>query len=250
MKRIITAIILFAVFNCITAHAVSDGAYNWYIKKNASGEVMIPEEQRFIENYDAFYRAGNEKKVIYLTFDAGYENGNVEKILDTLKEKGVPAAFFVLDHIILKNTDIVVRMSDEGHLVCNHTKNHKDLSKLSREQIIDDLTDLERIYRQKCEKEMSKFFRFPEGRYSESALATVQSLGYKTVFWSFGYADWDNNAQPDAKRAIEKILGATHPGEIVLLHPTSSTNAEILPVLIDRWREMGYTFGKLDDLGK
>ena len=249
MKRIITAILLFAVFNCITAHAVSDGAYNWYIKKNASGEVTVPEEQHFIENYDAFYR-GREDKVIYLTFDAGYENGNVERILNTLKEKNVPAAFFLLDHIILKNTDIVIRMAEEGHLVCNHTKNHKDVSLMSRDEIIDNLTDLERIYSQKCGREMAKYFRFPEGKYSEEALAVVNSLGYKTVFWSFGYADWDNNAQPNPQKAIKKIIDATHPGEIILLHPTSSTNAEILPTLIDKWREMGYTFGTLDELVK
>lgn len=248
MKKLLAVILMLTVFNSVTVSAASRG-HSWYVKKDSSGEVIIPEEQRFIEKYDAFYR-GKDEKVIYLTFDAGYENGNVERILNTLKEKQVTAAFFLLDHIILKNTDIVIRMADEGHLVCNHTKNHKDMSCLSSDEIVDNLTDLERIYSQKCGKEMAKYFRFPEGRYSEEALATVNGLGYKTVFWSFGYADWDNNAQPDAEKSVAKIIGATHPGEIILLHPTSSTNAEILPTLIDKWREMGYTFGSLDALSK
>ena len=250
MKKIITALLVLAIFACfaISAFAENGTSYGWYVKKNASGEPMIPTEQSFIENYDAFYRGDPDEKIIYLTFDAGYENGNVERILNVLKEKNVTAAFFLLDHIILKNTDLVKRMADEGHLVCNHTKNHKDLSKLSKDEIIDDLTDLERIYQQKCDREMAKYFRFPEGKYSEAALSAVQSLGYKTVFWSFGYADWDNNAQPDAKKAIDKIIGATHCGEVILLHPTSATNCEILPTLIDKWKEMGYSFGSLDQL--
>jgi peptidoglycan-N-acetylmuramic acid deacetylase len=162
----------------------------------------------------------------------------------------VPAAFFVLDNLILKNADLVKRMTAEGHHVCNHTKNHKDLSEASFDQISNDLTDLEKLYEEKTGKELSKYFRFPEGKYSESALKCVAKLGYKTVFWSFAYDDWDNVRQPAPDKAIKKILENTHDGAVILLHPTSSTNAAILPVLIDQWRAMGYRFGTLDDLTK
>ena len=147
-----------------------------------------------------------------------------------------------------KYNDIVMRMTAEAHLVCNHTKNHKDMSKLSDDEIKSNLTDLEKIYEQKTGKTLAKYFRFPEGRYSEQALKTVNDMGYKIIFWSFGYADWDDARQPSADRAYEKVIENTHNGEVVLLHPTSKTNVEILPRLIDEWRNMGYTFGTLDEL--
>ena len=185
-----------------------------------------------------------------MTFDAGYENGNVERILDVLHEESVPGAFFLLDNIIIKNTDLVKRMASEGHLVCNHTKNHKDLTKCTSDEIRDNILALEDIYRSKTGLEMSKYFRFPEGKYSEAALKCVSDMGYKTVFWSFAYADWDNGNQPNEAAAIKKILDNTHNGAVILLHPTSGTNAKILKTLIMKWREMGYKFGTLDDITK
>ena len=177
-----------------------------------------------------------------------YENGNVERILDTLKKEEVTAAFFLLDNIILKNTDLVTRMAEEGHLVCNHTKNHKNLCDQSYDNIKEDIFALERIYSEATGKEMDKYFRFPKGVYSESALEIVESLGYKTVFWSFAYDDWDNGRQPNREKAINKILSNTHNGAIILLHPTSEVNADIMPTLISEWRSMGYEFGSLNDL--
>ncbi len=254
MKKVLTLIILVVIsLNAISFSSFASDASNWYVKRSGNKRPSIPEEHKIVEKYNSYYidkklcDDSSEKK-IYLTFDAGYENGNVEKILDILKEKKVPAAFFLLDHIIIKNTDIVLRMADEGHTVCNHTKNHADLSLLTEEQIIKNVTDLEKIYEQKTEKQMSKYFRFPEGRYSENALSVVNSLGYKTVFWSFGYADWDDKKQPDENAAFEKIINNTHNGEVILLHPTSSTNVKILPRLIDEWKSMGYSFGTLDEL--
>ena len=139
-------------------------------------------------------------------------------------------------------------MANEGHTVCNHTKNHKDLTKCSFDEIRKNLSDLEKIYEQKTGKIMSKYFRFPEGRFNEATLKYINELGYKTVFWSFGYEDWDNNRQPSCEKAIQKIIANTHNGEVILLHPTSTTNAEILPRLIDLWIDMGYSFGTLDQL--
>ena len=132
--------------------------------------------------------------------------------------------------------------------MCNHTKNHKNLSFASEEEIARNLKALEMIYEERCGRKMSKYFRFPEGRYTLQALKTVQSLGYKTIFWSFAYDDWDNGRQPDCDKAIKKVLDNTHDGAVMLFHPTSSTNAEIFPILIDSWRDMGYTFGTLDEL--
>lgn len=258
-NKLITLLLLVAaVFNVFTfsSFASCEGeGINWYIKRSGNKQPQIPPEHSIIEKYDGYYidkkvDDSSDKKVIYLTFDAGYENGNVEKILNTLKEKNVPAAFFILDNIVLKNTDLICRMANEGHLICNHTKNHKDLSTLTKEEIIKNVTDLEKIYEQKTGMKMAKYFRFPEGRYDEEAMAVISELGYKTIFWSFAYPDWDNNKQPDCEKAIEKILKNTHNGEVILLHPTSATNAEILPTLIDEWRNMGYIFGTLDELVK
>lgn len=247
----VTAIVLsFAVF-ILPASARSE--QGWFIRRNGNLRPEITTEQSIIYKYNAYYidkklTDESEKKILYITFDAGYENGNTEKILDTLKEKEVPAAFFLLDNIILKNTDLVTRMQKEGHLVCNHTRNHKNLCASTKEQIEENLSSLEKIYEQATGEKMSRFFRFPEGKYNENALKYVSELGYTTVFWSFAYADWDNHHQPSPEAAIKKILSNTHNGAIILLHPTSSTNALIMPRLIDEWRAAGYSFGTLNEL--
>lgn len=248
MKKILSACILAIMFLTLALKVNAQGELNWYIKRKGRDIPIFPKEAVEAESYDAYYIDKSGEKKIYLTFDAGYENGNVEKILDVLNEKSVPAAFFLLDNIILKNSDLVLRMEDEGHLVCNHTKNHKNLSFASEEEIARNLKALEMIYEERCGRKMSKYFRFPEGRYTLQALKTVQSLGYKTIFWSFAYDDWDNGRQPDCDKAIKKVLDNTHDGAVMLFHPTSSTNAEIFPILIDSWRDMGYTFGTLDEL--
>ena len=226
---------------------------SWYVPRSGQTQPTLPAELTDALPYGAYYMNTakcdkDDDRVLYLTFDAGYENGNVEKILDVLKEEHVPAAFFILGHLCLKNTDLVKRMKDEGHLVCNHTKNHKDLTGCSREEIADNLTDLERVFEETTGYTMDKYFRFPEGRYSTQALQCVQELGYKTIFWSFGYEDWDNEKQPDPEKSKEKILSRTHNGAVILLHPTSATNAAIMRDLIRAWKDLGYRFGTLDEL--
>lgn len=232
------------------AHTVEKG---WFCVRSGNSQPPITNEELLINKYggisiDRRFNDESCEKVIYITFDCGYENGNVARILDTLKEENVKAAFFLLDNIILKNTDLVTRMSEEGHLVCNHTKNHKNLCNASYEVIKSDVMALEDIYRDCTGKEMSKFFRFPEGKYSEAALKSIQDLGYRSVFWSFAYYDWDDKAQPDREKAMDKILSNTHNGAIILLHPTSEVNADIMPDLIKEWRNMGYKFGSLSDI--
>ena len=248
MKKVVSFVLLFILLGSFVLNVGAETELHWYIKRNGKNCPSFPKEASEIDKYDCYYVDTSGEKRMFLTFDAGYENGNVEKILDVLKEKEVSAAFFLLDNIILKNTDLVLRMANEGHLVCNHTKNHKNLSSSSEDEITRNLRSLEMIYEEKCGREMAKYFRFPEGKYSISSLAAVQKLGYKTIFWSFAYDDWDNGRQPDPQKAKKKILDNTHNGAVMLFHPTSSTNAAIISDLIDEWRNMGYSFGTLDEL--
>jgi len=237
----------------------SSAPYNWYCKKTTDhSQPTLDSLLSFIEKKElfAYYidkehsELSSEDKVIYLTFDAGYENGNVEKILDVLKTENVPGAFFVLDNIVKRNTDLIKRMNDEGHLVCNHTATHPDMTKkIGKEEFMQELWALEDT----CEElgiELAPYYRPPEGRFSEDNLKLAAENGYKTIFWSFAYADWDNNSQASPKEALDKVLAGTHNGEVILLHPTSATNAEILDDLIKEWKSMGFRFGTLDELTK
>lgn len=234
--------------------ANADNAQGWYVKRNAEHkQPSLDSPLQYISKYNAYYvdtkKADSEDKVIYLTFDAGYENGNVEKIVDTLIKENVPAAFFLLDNIIIKNTDLVNKMADNNCLVCNHTLKHKDMTKITdKNEFANELASLESVYKEKTGKEMAKYYRPPEGKFNEQSLKFASELGYKTIFWSFAYADWDNSNQPSEEYAKKKILDNTHNGAVILLHPTSETNAKILPDLIQEWKNQGYRFGTLDEL--
>ena len=202
-----------------------------------------------LKEYDAVYVGDPGEKVLYLTFDAGYENGCTEQILDTLQKHDVKAAFFLVGNYIEKNADLVRRMVDEGHTVGNHTMHHLDMSKLgSKEDFARELSELEALFAQVSGTELPKFYRPPQGIYSQENLQMAKELGYKTVFWSLAYVDWNNDAQPTAEQAFEKLLPRTHNGAVVLLHSTSKTNAEILDQLITKWKDMGYSFGTVDEL--
>ena len=202
-----------------------------------------------LRQYQAAYIGNTNEKVLYLTFDAGYENGCTAKILDTLKEKQVPAAFFLVGNYIRQSPDLVRRMVAEGHTVGNHTMHHYDMSRLSDKAAFSkELTDLEALYKETVGQELPKYYRPPQGIYSEENLKMAQELGYKTLFWSLAYVDWNNDSQPTREAAFAKLLPRTHNGAVVLLHSTSKTNAEILGELIDKWKAMGYRFGTLDEL--
>ena len=202
-----------------------------------------------LRQYQAAYIGNVGEKVLYLTFDAGYENGCTAKILDTLKEKQGPAAVFLVGNYIRRSPDLVRRMVAEGHTVGNHTMHHYDMSRLSDKAAFSkELTDLEALYKETVGQELPKFYRPPQGIYSEENLKMAQELGYKTLFWSLAYVDWNNDAQPTREAAFAKLLPRTHNGAVVLLHSTSKTNAEILGELIDKWKEAGYRFGTLEEL--
>ena len=207
-----------------------------------------PASAEELGRFNAAYIGDTQEKVIYLTFDAGYENGCTEKILDVLKAHNAPAAFFLVGNYIEKNADLVRRMVEEGHIVGNHTMHHPDMQKKDGAAFAKELTDLEALFRQITGKEMPKYYRPPQGLYSQENLQIARSMGYKTVFWSLAYADWDNNKQPTREYAFSKLLPRIHNGAVLLLHSTSATNGEILDELLTRYKEMGYTFGTLDGL--
>ena len=197
------------------------------------------------------YLGDTEEKSIYLTFDAGYENGCTAQILDVLQKHHVSATFFLVGNYLERNPDLVRRMVKEGHTVGNHTMHHPDMSKISDfDSFSKELTDLEELYTQVTGEQMPKLYRPPQGIYSQENLEMAQKMGYTTVFWSLAYADWDNSKQPDPDAAIQKLTSRIHPGAIVLLHSTSKTNAQILDELLNKWEGMGYSFGDIRDLAK
>lgn len=199
--------------------------------------------------YDAVYLGDPGEKKLYLTFDAGYENGCTGIILDVLKKHQVSAAFFLCGNYVEKNADLVRRMAAEGHTIGNHTMHHPDMSQISDQAAFQkELKDLEDLVRQTTGAEMSKFYRPPQGCYSQENLEQAKALGYKTVFWSLAYVDWKDDAQPTAQAAMEKLLSRTHNGAVILLHATSRTNAQILDDLLTQWKAQGYTFGTLEEL--
>jgi len=238
------------------AVSVSASGMGWYFHHSKNGEQMPPPpELAYIEQYDGFYVDKNhssmesDDKVLYLTFDAGYENGNVGKILDILKEENVPGAFFILEGLVKTEPDLVRRMGDEGHLVCNHTASHRDMTNVTDMAVFRaELTRMEDVYRDLTGKEIARYYRPPEGKVSEDNMRFAKDCGYSTVFWSFAYGDWDNGRQMDPAQAKERILSETHNGEVLLLHPTSATNVAILQDLIRTWKEMGFRFGTLDEI--
>ncbi len=231
----------------------NSNCFNWYCKKGESGNPPpLPTEFTFIKEYGGYYldeNATEDDKVIYLTFDCGYENGNIEKILDTLKKHDASGAFFVLKNLIIKNPELVTRMVNEGHLVCNHTSNHKDMTKMtSVEDFKKELDELNNVMLEKVGRELCPFYRPPEGRFNLENLKWANELGYKTVFWSCAYDDWDNNRQMSNEKAMNKLMSRLHNGEVLLLHPTSSTNAAILDEFLTTLQGMGYRFGNLYEL--
>ena len=202
-----------------------------------------------LRQYDAAYIGDTGEKVLYLTFDAGYENGCTAEILDILKEQEVHAAFFLVGNYIEKNADLVRRMVQEGHTAGNHTMHHYDMSRLSDKAAFQkELTDLEELYRDTVGSQMPKFYRPPQGLYSEENLAMAKELGYQTVFWSLAYVDWNNDSQPSREQALSKLLPRTHNGAVILLHSTSRTNAQILGELIEHWKAEGYRFASVEEL--
>ena len=202
-----------------------------------------------LRDYDAVYVGDESRKVAYLTFDAGYENGCTEQILDVLQAHGVKAAFFVVGNYIEQNPELVRRMVREGHIVGNHTYHHYDMSRISdADAFSQELRSLEDLFYETTGQTLPRYYRPPQGIYSEENLRMAQALGYRTVFWSLAYVDWLTDDQPTAEQAFAKLLPRMHPGAIILLHSTSRTTAEILDQLLTTWEQDGYRFETQEDL--
>lgn len=202
-----------------------------------------------LKKLDAYYINETEDKVLYLTFDCGFENGNTPAILDALKKHKAPATFFIVGNYMESSPELVKRMVEEGHTVGNHTYHHPDMSRMgTKEDFSEELKSLEELYEETIGQPMAPYYRPPQGIYSESNLKMAQELGYKTIFWSLAYVDWDADNQPSHEEAFSKLTSRVHPGAVVLLHNTSQTNGEILDELLTKWEGMGYSFRPLSEL--
>ena len=228
------------------------GVGNWGLSFPQPGQPPVGNASaQTLREYNAYYcndQAGGEK-ILYLTFDAGYENGCTAPILDALKKHGVSATFFVVGHYLETAPELVQRMVEEGHTVGNHTYHHPDMSAIAdKASFSKELEGVETLYQEVTGQTMPKLYRPPQGKYSEANLRMAHEMGYATLFWSLAYVDWYQDKQPTPQQAYDKLLTRIHPGAIVLLHSTSSTNAAILDELLTKWEEMGYSFGKLPTL--
>ena len=230
--------------------AVAVSTDNWGLSFPTEGQSPVGNATvEELAQYNAYYLGDTSQKVIYLTFDCGYENGYTSSILDTLKKHNAPAAFFVVGNMIESAPDLIRRMVAEGHIVGNHTYHHPDMSSISDQAAFQkELESLEALFQETTGQTMSKYYRPPQGTYNVANLRQAKALGYKTILWSLAYADWYVDDQPTPEQAYSKLLPRIHDGAIVLLHSTSRTNAEILDELLTKWEEMGFSFASLDQL--
>ena len=235
-----------AVFTFQTTAA---SVIRWGLRYDKPDEIPIGNATaEYLETYNACFHGTCGQKVLYLTFDAGFENGYTPKLLDTLKENNVPAAFFLVGTYLKSNPELIKRMVDEGHIIGNHSMKHADMTKKTAEAFKAELRQFEEVYESIIGAPMPKYYRPPEGVFNECNLIAASEAGYKTVLWSATYVDWDTKKQPTKAYAFEKLLPRLHPGAIILLHSTSATNADILHDLIAKCRAMGYEFKGLDGL--
>ena len=228
----------------------STSAENWGLGfgqegTQPTGNASVEE----LKKYDAHYVGDSQEKVIYLTFDAGFENGNTQPILDALKKHHVPATFFVVGHYLESAPELVKQMVADGHFVGNHTYHHLDMSSISsKESFEKEMRDVEKKFKEITGTELAHFYRPPQGKCNAENVKMAQEIGYNTIFWSLAYVDWDTEKQPSHAEAFDKLTTRIHPGAIVLLHNTSQTNGEILDGLLTKWEDMGYTFQPLSEL--
>ena len=242
------AALIAVIFGVIVLGQVVVETGSWGLSFRSEGAAPEgPLDEKKLASLGAAYVGDASQPVLYLTFDAGYENGCTARILDTLAKHDVKAAFFLVGHYMETNADLVRRMAAEGHTVANHTMHHPDMSSKTGTDFEKELRDLEALYRSVTGGELARFYRPPQGVYSEENLRQAQSLGYRTVFWSLAYVDWQE-AQPTRDQAFAKLIPRTHNGAVILLHSTSQTNAQILDELLTTWENMGYRFGTLEEL--
>ncbi len=260
LRNVLTVIFLLAMFFLGRAVAgaatptagIVTQAQNWGLGFGQEGTQPTGNESpTVLKEYNAYFVGDDKEKVIYLTFDAGFENGNTEPILDALKKHNAKGTFFVVGHFLESAPELVKRMVEEGHTVGNHTYHHPDMSKISdKASFSKEIQDVEALYKEITGQEMVRYYRPPQGKYSIANMEMAKELGYSTFFWSLAYVDWYQDDQPTHEEAFGKLLKRIHPGAVVLLHNTSQTNGEIMDELLTKWEEMGYRFGTLEELIK
>lgn len=265
-KYLLGAVVIFCAGYCMAAlvHTISQKIQikgvmtvestvdNWGLGFGKAGSEMQPTGKATadeLQEYNTYYIGKKDEKVIYLTFDCGYENGNTQSIMDALKKHNAPATFFVVGHFLESAPDMVKEMVANGYTVGNHTYHHPDMSSIADKGAFQkELDDVNNLYKQVTGQEMAKYYRPPQGKYSTENLKMAKELGYQTFFWSLAYVDWNVDQQPTKEQAFEKLIGRIHPGAVVLLHNTSSTNGQILDELLTKWEEMGYCYKSLGEL--
>ncbi len=253
MKKIQLIILFLFVFLTIFPPAVTEAYSNkehrWSFNRQPNNQPATTEPlyEELLNKYDGFYIGNTDKKEVYITFDNGYENGYTSVILDVLKEKDVPAAFFVTGHYLLEQEDLINRMIDEGHIIGNHSWHHPSFVEVSDERLKRELEKVKVKYKEMTGRNDMIYLRPPRGVFSERSLALSQEEGYVNVFWSLAYKDWEVDNQKGKQYAYDKIMERVHPGAIMLLHSVSKDNAEALGDVIDELRKQGYQFKSLDD---
>lgn len=246
---LLVCILQFSLYS--QANTLNNDILAWGFRRGENHEqsTLDTASEKVINEYDGIAMGNKESKFVYLTFDCGYEQGYTEKILDVLKENNVKATFFITAHYLNTASDIVKRMIEEGHIVGNHTVNHKCLPNLSDEEIKKEIMDLHNAVFEKFGYEM-KYFRPPKGEFSQRVIDIVTKLNYTTVMWSSAYDDWDNEKQNREEYGKNKILDNIHNGCVLLLHATSKDNSIILDDVIKKTREMGYEFKNINEFEK
>jgi len=251
LKKLLFRLVLpaAAIFMLVSAAQKSDKEYDWYFKAAGHERPVCFGGDTLPDEYGALYLGSPIEKTVYLTFDAGYDNGNVTRCAEILDQNGVTAAFFILPEMARSHAGLLKTLSARGNLICNHSSTHRNMAKVTDpEQFAQEIEECEKALKENTGLEMAKYFRPPEGSFSKQTLQFCADNGYTPVFWSFAYADWDISAQKDTDWAYEKIISNVHNGMVMLLHPTSATNAAILDRVIKKIKEMGYRFGTLDEL--
>lgn len=234
---------------------LSDGGYSskllrWGIVRKPNYQIpdADPGAPELLAEYGGVYLGDTSKKIVYLTFDEGYENGYTEKILDVLRDNNAKAVFFITGPYLKGHQNLVRRMVEEGHIVGNHTIHHPSLPQLDDTQIEEEVLGLDRAFYEKFGKNM-KYLRPPKGEYSERTLAITQKLGYCNIFWSFAYDDWYRDKTRGSQYAYDKVMNNLHNGAVILLHAVSRDNAEALDRIIKGIRERGFEIGNVDEIG-
>lgn len=248
---IILSLALIIGFTFACKHFISASKNtNWGLSFKKQGERptgnATPE---YLKEFNSYFIAPEGNKKIYITFDAGYEAGYTPKILGVLEKHNVKATFFVVGTLMKSNPELIKQIDEKGHIVANHSMHHPNMSKMSTmEDFKKEIEPVEELYKEITGKDMKKFYRPPQGIFSETNLKMANELGYETIFWSLAYVDWYKDKQPSKEEALNKIMSRIHDGAIILLHSTSKTNSEILDELLTKIEEQGYTFGTLEEL--